>query len=782
MKNNHILYPLILLFVTLAGCQRADLRPLDPTTDPQERTISFSAEAPLLSTRAIMAPKEGSRDLEVLFTKDDQVLIFVSQADTTFVLKTMPTSIGADGKKCNFEITLPDKVDLSKPMTLIGYTGMRDGDDRVTNEPEHFIIDKDRVLFNITPSRQLSLDEMRPPLFFRLDEFSSTDRKVGTISVTFSHIGTYQVIHTTNNSGMDRPKGKTDVCLTDATNGFAPQLPWAYNMEYLQSNVSTPFLDLSSGEVVYEVGLKRDYFYSRPMKQGQTIDFVNWFVPRPEARYGKAAIYYNDVLSRGEFVSEAYVSSGAEQIKVGHAYHTYCNLLPRGVQLTDQTGEPIKSEVPRITFTTKIPKGETIQIYSYFGYADLADAFVDLNDNGVKDEGEEIDKSYDFYPKVVDSPTITIYGKAETVKLRDSQITSIRLYNQDLLTSLSVSGNLLSKEALDLMMSDLPDIHHVEISQVAPKTLSLTDNPGTETCDLSIAFQKDWSVDIPVLHKDAPFVNLWMGGASGNLYLNVDAAPADRKDVWVDLNGNGIKEKGEEVTSFGLDADQMMVLPRRGKNVVIYGKITALSAPESGILALVESNLTSLKYVDISANGAAALHLSGMKDLEYLDVSDNNFRTDVLPFILSEYPNLKVLNMSESGISEVKGGFAHNPNLVYLNARGCGIEAMDLTACTKLRTLIVSDNNLSELDIKPLTGLSYLELIGNRMSKEALASVISSLPKVDAKIPGKLFLGRNPGATVVDIVPAQDKNWKVDIERDKGDNHIDRPKLDGEKW
>ena len=79
-----------------------------------------------------MAPKEGSRDLEVLFTKDDQVLIFVSQADTTFVLKTMPTSIGADGKKCNFEITLPDQGDLSKPKTLIGYTGMRDGDDRVT--------------------------------------------------------------------------------------------------------------------------------------------------------------------------------------------------------------------------------------------------------------------------------------------------------------------------------------------------------------------------------------------------------------------------------------------------------------------------------------------------------------------------------------------------------------------------------------------------------------------------------------------------------------------------
>ena len=149
MKNNHILYPLILLFVALAGCQRADLRPLDPTTDPQERTISFSAEAPLLSTRAFMSPKEGSRDLEILFTKDDKVLIFVSQADTTFVLKTMPSSVGADGKKCNFEITLPDQVDLSKPMTLIGYTGMRDGDDRVTSEPEHFIIDKDLSLIHI---------------------------------------------------------------------------------------------------------------------------------------------------------------------------------------------------------------------------------------------------------------------------------------------------------------------------------------------------------------------------------------------------------------------------------------------------------------------------------------------------------------------------------------------------------------------------------------------------------------------------------------------------------
>jgi len=35
--------------------------------------------------------------------------------------------------------------------------------------------------------------------------------------------------------------------------------------------------------------------------------------------------------------------------------------------------------------------------------------------------------------------------------------------------------------------------------------------------------------------------------------LGINAEPADQPDVWLDLNSNGIKDEGEEVTHFGSD-------------------------------------------------------------------------------------------------------------------------------------------------------------------------------------------------------------------------------------
>ena len=273
-----------------------------------------------------------------------------------------------------------------------------------------------------------------------------------------------------------------------------------------------------------------------------------------------------------------------------------------------------------------------------------------------------------------------------------------------------------------------------------------------------------------------------MANSTSDIYLNVDAAEADRENVWIDLNGNGVKDEGEKITRFGMEQDKMVALKATTSNVVLYGKVTMLSAPESGIFAVIESNHTSLKYVDLSSNGLVAFFLKDMIDLEYLNVSDNNFQLQAIPFLVGCYPKLKVLDMSNSNISAVTGGFGENTELVSLNANGCNLGKIDLTANTKLQTLLLSGNGLEELSIGHLKDLRYLEVIGNNMKSPALTQVISDLCTVPGNVPGRLFVGGNPGSSGIDISPAMKKNWQVDIDHLKGDNYIFRPGFKGEKW
>jgi len=55
--------------------------------------------------------------------------------------------------------------------------------------------------------------------------------------------------------------------------------------------------------------------------------------------------------------------------------------------------------------------------------------------------------------------------------------------------------------------------------------------------------------------------------------LSINADAADQADVWVDLNNNGAKDAGEEVTEF----DQTLAYTLGAQTVTIYGKVTKLN-------------------------------------------------------------------------------------------------------------------------------------------------------------------------------------------------------------
>ena len=120
MRYHHITYLLLPLLCLLFGCKQEGIRPEDDTASSDPRTLTFRATVDDAVTRAMVEEIDGSLDLSVKFTPKDKILLFVSQADTTIFLTTKPTDVGTDGKKCVFEATLPEDIDITKPMTIIG--------------------------------------------------------------------------------------------------------------------------------------------------------------------------------------------------------------------------------------------------------------------------------------------------------------------------------------------------------------------------------------------------------------------------------------------------------------------------------------------------------------------------------------------------------------------------------------------------------------------------------------------------------------------------------------
>lgn len=784
MRYHHITYLLLPLLCLLFGCTQEGIRPEDDSASSDPRTLTFRATVDNAVTRAMVEEIDGSLDLSAKFTPRDKIFLFISQADTTIFLTTKPTDVGTDGKKCVFEATLPDDIDITKPMTIIGYSGLQDAVRYSTNLPYSFVMDKDQVYLEATPINGNDLTNMRPPVSFCLKDWTVSEAKLSGLDVTFSHIGAYEVIHVTNKGTKGTVANRAEVCLTDVTSSFPPATPWTYTSEVDRTTRKNmyPFLNLATGEVIMApAGYSPKSIRSASIPVDGTGVYINWFLPRPGATFGSVGLCYKNGVSWKGMVSTASLSNDSP-IEVGHAYHVYGDILDGGIVLKTKGGDEVQPKNPRITFTTTLKKGSKITLYTYFDFRERENAFVDLNGNGIKDLGEGIDRAIGEYTKTVDSQTITIYGKAQAIKLPESGITSIRLFDQSDLTQLDLTKNELDGKALDQMMKDLPDIHHVTPDFVNPKTLSIERNPGEDSCNPKIALDKDWIIDIPVIDETQPYIYLWMANSTSDIYLNVDAAEADRENVWIDLNGNGVKDEGEKITRFGMEQDKMVALTATTSNVMLYGKVTMLSAPESGIFAVIESNHTSLKYIDLSGNGLVAFFLKDMIDLEYLNVSDNNFQLQAIPFLVGCYPKLKVLDMSNSNISAVTGGFGENTELVSLNANGCNLGKIDLTANTKLQTLLLSGNGLEELSIGHLKDLRYLEVIGNNMKSPALTQVISDLCTVPGNVPGRLFVGGNPGSSGIDISPAMKKNWQVDIDHLKGDNYIFRPGFKGEKW
>ncbi len=110
---------------------------------------------------------------------------------------------------------------------------------------------------------------------------------------------------------------------------------------------------------------------------------------------------------------------------------------------------------------------------------------------------------------------------------------------------------------INKIIDQLPDRSGVKPDDVHRLLLQISGNPGLEEEDVEInlqkALEKGWSVDVPIVRSDLPQNYMELSGEPPfTLAFSVEADPAERDKIWIDLNGERDAGRGGEDRDFRL--------------------------------------------------------------------------------------------------------------------------------------------------------------------------------------------------------------------------------------
>lgn len=153
------------------------------------------------------------------------------------------------------------------------------------------------------------------------------------------------------------------------------------------------------------------------------------------------------------------------------------------------------------------------------------------------------------------------------------------------------------------------------------------------------------------------------------------------KNIFVDLNMNGVKDVGEELKNSSFQISK--------QTIRIYGKVTSMSFYGQHLTNLVVSNNKNLVKLDCSYN-----------QLTSLDVS-NNTKLTKLNCRFNSLTNLNISNSTE---------------LTFLDCCYNKLDSLDVSKHTKLTFLSCWTNQLTHLDVSHNTKLKELYCFQNQLS------------------------------------------------------------------
>ncbi len=247
--------------------------------------------------------------------------------------------------------------------------------------------------------------------------------------------------------------------------------------------------------------------------------------------------------------------------------------------------------------------------------------------------------------------------------------------------------------------------------------------------------------------------NISMTTDNKDLKLTINAADTDKKDIWIDLNGNKMRDENEVVTKFSENEVVTYQKKESIKTITIYGKVSLLKCQNNSLQKLDISQNPVLTTLDCFDNDLTELNVSNNKKLSYLgcgankittlDVTQNKQLTvldcrctDLTSLDVTQNTALETLVFHETKISSIDISkntnlkwlmfmrtpsmsaidISKNINLEQFIGFGCNLSSLDISKNTKLKMLRCDENQLTSLDARNNPELTEISCSGNQLT------------------------------------------------------------------
>lgn len=223
-------------------------------------------------------------------------------------------------------------------------------------------------------------------------------------------------------------------------------------------------------------------------------------------------------------------------------------------------------------------------------------------------------------------------------------------------------------------------------------------------------------------------ITLTTDRTDGIVKLSIDAPENKRSQLWIDLNGDGVRSKdgSEDISVFNTYQDY--TLAEGLKSISVYGDINYLASASNKLTAIDVSGNPFLTTLNTPLNKITALDVSKNSALTHLDCSNNNINT------LNVSQNRALVSLWAFSNNLTQLDLSINADLVSLDFSGNQLNSIDVSKNRELVRLIGFNNQLTSLDISQNEKLNRLWLFGNPFpdkETERITSMMKELGKID---------------------------------------------------
>lgn len=444
----------------------------------------------------------------------------------------------------------------------------------------------------------------------------------------------------------------------------------------------------------------------------------------------------------------------------------FCPTMGNTSGSTSKIKDQSRSEEFVMTLTTQCAKGEVITIaVDVADEMDVHTCWIDLNNNGKRDQGESITTLSQEASYIVDAQTITLYGPIEFLGSwsGDNQFTSIDLTHNVHLKWLDVVNTKIT--SIDVRNNTR--LERLDLSYNPISTLDLSQNSDLEVLRLwgtnitSLDISQNTNLEALDL-TDSQIVE------PGNINKIISGLSA-RRDlpkgiVFFEHSVELASEQKMALLAKNWWTDGISAMADTPSHTHTSSEITFTTTLPQGeeielmVNVLSEGDLQNV-WIDLNANGVRdddeEITTFGDKGYYRVDAAtitvhgpiiffaSTNAQNQITSIDTRKNPYLKYLDVQDAPITSID--VSKNLKLQRLNLHGTEISSLDVSNNQKLESLNLIGTSLSTIDITKNERLDALDLSLTNISSIDISKnkYIRSLHLGQTQV-GRLDTGNNP--------------------------------------